>query len=245
MYSSTTDFIRCKYCILLFCLAAFLQVKGETAASNRQAQSTAIIQSFQSSHNFKVDTGGGILPLHNFTLSVVLKENIVFIKWLAENEMNTEKFVIQRSSDGNIFKNLGELPPSGPINILTEYNSSDDITGISSGVAYYRIKAEDNRGNFAYSNVVPVRLFQSGGFSFWPNPFSTSLSLSFNANLSTSIKVEMYDNSGRQVIQQQFSINRGMNQLSITGAASLPQGLYHVRIIDLLTQEVSFSKMTK
>ena len=73
------------------------------------------------------------------------KENIVFIKWLAENEMNTEKFVIQRSSDGNTFKNLGELPPSGPINILTEYNSSDDITGISSGVAYYRIKAEDSR----------------------------------------------------------------------------------------------------
>ncbi len=245
MYSSTTDFIRIKYSILLICLAAFIQVKGETAASNRPEQSTVITQAFQSSYYFKVDTGGGILPLHNFTLSVVLKENIVFIKWLAENEMNTEKFVIQRSSDGNTFKNLGELPPSGPINILTEYNSTDDIAGINSGVAYYRIKAEDSRGNFAYSNVVPVRLSKSDGFSFWPNPFSTSLNLSFNANLSTSIKVEMYDNSGRQVIQQQFSINRGMNQLSINGAASLPHGFYHVRIIDLLTQEVSFSKMTK
>jgi len=36
-----------------------------------------------------------------------------------------------------------------------------------------------------------------------------------------------------------------MNQLTINGAASLPQGLYHVRIIDLLTQEVSFARMTK
>lgn len=245
MYSFTTDSIRHKGLLFLFCFAAFLQMKGEEAAINRDNQSATIIQKFQSPHYFKVDTGGGILPLHNFTLSVVLKENMVFLKWLAENEMNTEKFVVQRSTDGSTFKNMGELPPSGPINILTEYNSTDDIVNINSGVAYYRIKAEDNRGNFAYSNVVPVRLSKSDGFSFWPNPFSTSLSLSYNANLSTSIKVEMYDNGGRQVIQQQFTINRGMNQLSINGASSLPHGLYHMRIIDLLTQEVSFAKMAK
>jgi hypothetical protein len=71
------------------------------------------------------------------------------------------------------------------------------------------------------------------------------LNLSYNANLSASIRVEMYDNGGRRVIQQQFNVNRGMNQLTVNGAAGLSHGLYHVRIIDLLTNEVSFSKMAK
>ncbi|HOZ68095.1 MAG TPA: T9SS type A sorting domain-containing protein [Chitinophagaceae bacterium] len=237
MYFVLFNFIR-PYSLLFFILFVSLQVRGS-------GHSAAHIHSYTSQQLYKVDTGGGILPLHNFTLTVTLKENTVFLKWVAENEMNTEKFVIQRSTDGNSFKNMGELPPTGPINILTEYNSADDIQGIVSNVAYYRIKAEDNRGNFAYSNVVPVRLTKADGFSFWPNPFSTSLNLSYNASLSTSIRVEMYDNSGRRVIQQLFNVNRGMNQLSVNGAAGLSHGLYHVRIIDLLTNEVSFSKMAK
>lgn len=200
---------------------------------------------FQTQQLFKVDTGGGILPLHNFTLSLTLKENTVILKWVAENEMNTEKFVIQRSTDGTTFKNIGDIPPSGPINILTEYNSSDDISGIAQGVAYYRIKAEDNRGNFAYSNVVPVRLSKSDGFSFWPMPFTSSLNLTYNAAVSSSIRLDVYDNSGRQVLKQQFSINRGMNQLSVSGVEGLSHGLYHVRITDLISNQVSFAKLAK
>ena len=194
---------------------------------------------------FKVDTGGGILPLHNFTLSVTLKENTVFLKWVAENEMNTEKFVIQRSADGTTFKNVSDVAPSGPINSLTEYNTTDDVVSVTSMVAYYRIKAEDNRGNFAFSNVVPVRLSKDDGFSFWPNPFSANLNLSYNATISAAIRVELYDNGGRRVLQQQFNVNRGMNQLSINGASGLSHGIYHARIIDLMTNAVSFAKMAK
>jgi hypothetical protein len=246
MYAVRLHFIRPLILLLFISFTATLHVKGnDHSIAFKSGFSSLAFKHARTNHLFKVDTGGGILPLHNFTLSVTLKENTVFLKWVAENEMNTEKFVIQRSTDGNSFKNMGELPPTGPINILTEYNSSDDIQGIAGNVAYYRIKAEDNRGNFAYSNVVPVRLSKADGFSFWPNPFSTSLNLSYNASLSTSIRIEMYDNGGRRVIQQQFSVNRGMNQLSINGAEGLSHGLYYLRIIDLLTNEVSFSKMAK
>jgi Secretion system C-terminal sorting domain len=245
VYSFRIEFIRHLNLLVLFIVLACLQARAEGSLLRDNTHSSFSLPTDQLQQLYKVDTGGGILPLHNFTLTVTLKEGTVFLKWVAENEMNTEKFVIQRSTDGNSFKNMGELPPTGPINILTEYNSSDDILGVTGNVAYYRIKAEDNRGNFAYSNVVPVRLSKADGFSFWPNPFSTSLNLSYNANLSTSIRVEMYDNGGRRVIQQQFTVNRGMNQLSVNGAEGLSHGLYHVRIIDLLTNEVSFSKMAK
>lgn len=231
--------------ILAICLigspamSAVTPVMGAEFAYTNSAAGQSALQLF------KVDTGGGILPLHNFTLSLTLKENAVFLKWVAENEMNTEKFVVQRSADGTTFSNVSDVAPSGPINVLTEYNSTDNVAGVASTVAYYRIKAEDNRGNFAYSNIVPVRLSKADGFSFWPNPFTTNLNLSYNAITSASIRVELYDNGGRRVLQQQFSVNRGMNQLSVNGASGLSHGLYHVRIIDLMTNAVSFAKMAK
>lgn len=238
MFSSANVFFRQQGILLLFIFLAFQSIRAEDGISQSCIQQ-------RSEQLFKVDTGGGILPLHNFTLSLTLKENTVYLKWVAENEMNTEKFVIQRSTDGTSFKNLGETPPAGPINTLTEYNKSDDVSGISLAVAYYRIRAEDNRGNFAYSNVVPVRLSKADGFSFWPMPFTSSLNLTYNAAVSSAIKLEVYDNSGRQVLQQQFSLNRGMNQLSVTGVAGLSHGLYHVRITDLMSNVVAFAKMAK
>ena len=238
MLTSAIVFFRQQGILLVLFLVAFQSARSE--AGMRQPLIPHHAQQL-----FKVDTGGGILPLHNFTLSLTLKENTVFLKWVAENEMNTEKFVIQRSTDGTSFKNLGEAPPAGPINTLTEYNKSDDVSGISLAVAYYRIRAEDNRGNFAYSNVVPVRLSKADGFSFWPMPFTSSLNLTYNAAVSSAIKLEVYDNSGRQVLQQQFSLNRGMNQLSVTGVAGLSHGLYHVRITDLMSNVVAFAKMAK
>lgn len=238
MYYTTIGFIRMAGVLILFLFFAFLSARAENGCSQQ-------LIGLYSEQLYKVDTGGGILPLHNFTLSLTLKENTVYLKWVAENEMNTEKFVIQRSTDGTSFKDLGDIPPTGPLNILTEYNSTDNVAGIPQAVAYYRIKAEDNRGNFAYSNVVPVRLSKADGFSFWPMPFTSSLNLTYNASVSSAIKLEVYDNSGRQVLQQQFSLNRGMNQLSVNGVAGLSHGLYHVRITDLMSNVVSFAKMAK
>lgn len=236
--------------ILTYCLIgslSFISITPANAAGEGTQESTYFNTSgkFSATQLFKVDTGGGILPLHNFTLAVTLKENTVFLKWVAENEMNTEKFVIQRSADGTTFKNISVIAPTGSNNILTEYNSSDDVAGVTSTVAYYRIKAEDNRGNFAFSNVVPVRLAKADGFSFWPNPFSANLNLTYNATISAAIRVELYDNGGRLVLQQQFNVNRGMNQLSVNGASGLSHGIYHARIIDLMTNAVSFAKMAK
>ncbi len=230
-----------RFAFLLLALLVFGQVQGAgrfIAVLHEQDQAAA-------AGFCKVDTGGGILPLHNFSLTVLLKENTVYLKWMAENEMNTEKFILQRSLDGAVFTDLGSTLPAGPMNILTEYNAADDIQLLTAGIVYYRVRAEDNRANYAYSNVVPVRLFPNAGFRFWPNPFASTITLSYTTANAGSIRVELYDNSGRQQHQQEFSVNRGMNQLSINGVASLSHGLYHLRITNLMTNEVSVGKIAK
>ncbi len=248
MYPVRSHFIRHHFILLVIAVIAALNLQAaglNINSSTRHISRDLSAAICQQQAFFKVDTGGGILPLHNFSLTITLKENTVSLKWLAENEMNTEKFITQRSTDGRSFKDLVALPPAGPLNILTEYNAMDDIQGITSQVLYYRVKAEDNNGNFAYSNVVPVRLYKSSGFSVWPNPFTTSLNISYNAAAASSVSVEVYDMSGSKAVQQQFIVNRGMNQLSVTGASRLSHGVYFVRIADLMTNEVTTSKVTK
>lgn len=224
--------------LFLFVLCSIQQVAATDAASLNAARTRYLITE-------KADTGGGILPLHNFSLSVVLKDQTIYIKWLAENEMNTEKFILQRSTDGNSFKDLEAFDPQGPMNVLTEYNALDNTLDFQSPVVYYRVKAQDNRLNFAYSNVVPVRVSKQSGFSFWPIPFQTSLQLTYNAPSATSIRVDMYDLSGRLQVQQRFNLTRGMNQLSLNNVSHLVHGIYSVRITDQMTHETAFATVAK
>lgn len=183
--------------------------------------------------------------MHNFSLTVTLKENTVYLKWLAENEMNTEKFVIQRSTDGANYTDIGYKEPSGPMNILTEYTATDNIINSSVNIYYYRIKAVDNRTNYAYSNIIPVRLQKITGINLWPNPFTTDIKISYYAAENTNLNIHILDNTGRVVLFKSCSINRGMNQLYLPEAGKLSSGYYFVRITDKGSNEVFTEKIAK
>lgn len=188
---------------------------------------------------FAPDTGGtgGILPLHNFSLSVVLKENMVYLKWLAENEMNTEKFIVQRSTDGAVFTDLTTVLPSGPMNILTTYTGKDDITSFSAPLIYYRVKAQDNRNNYAYSNVVPVRSAKVAEFRCWPNPFNKSLTITYFAQSVTEIEINLVDMKGITVQTVVESVVRGTNQLNLSVSTQVSPGIYMLYLLDRVSGE--------
>lgn len=209
------------------------------------AATTTITKIHFLNHEMKLDTGGTTLPLHNFSLTVSLKENTVYLKWFAENEMNTQRFVIQRSSDGANYQDIGYKNPTGPLNILTEYLATDDVLNFSYNIAYYRIKAEDNTNKFAYSNIVPVRLSKISGIRLWPVPITSDLKISYNASGNSILDINVSDNFGKSIVQSVCNVNRGLNQISVTGVTGLPSGIYIVRISDRNTNEVFVQKVLK
>lgn len=193
----------------------------------------------------KLDTGETTLPLHNFSLTVSLKENSVYLKWVAENEMNTQRFVIQRSSDGANYQDIGYKNPTGPLNILTEYLATDDVLNFPSDILYYRIRAEDNTNKFAYSNIVPVRLYKISGIRLWPVPITSDLKISYNAPVNSTLDVTISDNFGKTILQTTCSVNRGVNQVSVTGVTGLSSGIYMVIISDRKTNGVFVQRVSK
>lgn len=193
-----------------------------------------------------ISTLSGTLPLHTLDLTAVLQDTKVSLTWLAENEMNTSKFVIQRSIDGANYTDIGTKVPSGQVNTPTEYDFITDIQNLSMySIIYYRIKAEDNIQRFAYSNITPVRLGKITGIRIWPNPFLSDISLTYNGISNGKADVNITDNNGKIVWKDVFSISRGINQFTIAVAAQLPPGIYFISITDRNANKRFVQKLTK
>lgn len=188
----------------------------------------------------------GTLPLHTLDLTAQLQESKVTLKWVAENEMETRQFVIQRSTDGVNYTDIASKPMSGPINTPTQYSFVNDIQGLlSNNVIYYRIKAEDNLQRFAYSNIATVRLGKTTGIRTWPNPFVNEISITFNGLASGKTDISITDSRGTVAWSGVFDTKRGLNQLSVNGVDKLPPGIYLVTLHERSSSQLLVQKLLK
>ena len=186
------------------------------------------------------------LPLHQFELKAYLHGNNVGLKWIAENEMNTSNFIIERSIDAINYNPIGSEAPSGPLNTPTEYIYTDDIQSLPlTSFIYYRIKAMDNSSRFAYSNVSAVRLNKTAGIQIWPNPVDNFVNITYNSAVNTKLDMSIVNTLGKVVKQNNYTVYRGLNQIAVSGLETLSSGIYFIRITDKNTNEVYLQKISK
>jgi hypothetical protein len=187
------------------------------------------------------------LPLQSLTLTSSLHGNTAGLKWITVDEVSTDKFILQRSTDGINYDDIASKVAVGQARSTTEYQLTDNIQSLwQSSVVYYRIKAIDIDGKYSYSNVVPVKLAKTGSVLLvWPNPFVSDIRISYTAAANTSLNVRVIDNAGRIVSQSNYNVSRGLNQLSVSGVEALSPGVYIIRITDKNTNESFVQKLTK
>lgn len=195
---------------------------------------------------FRPCTNCAVLPLHQLSLSAYLQGTNAGLKWVAENEMNTSYFIVERSIDGVNYNPVGSKTAAGPLNTPTEYFYTDDVQSLSStSIVYYRIKAMDQESRFAYSNVVTVRLSKTAGIQVWPNPFGGFVNITYNSSTNTKVDISIINSVGKAMKQSNYSVNRGLNQVGINNLETLPSGIYFIRITDKNTNEVYIQKISK
>lgn len=185
------------------------------------------------------------LPLHNLDLRATLNGSTVGLKWTAENEMNTNQFIIERSLDGISFSSVVSQPALGQTNTISEYKNTDNIQSITNSILYYRVKAIDLDGRYKYSNVVTVRLNKNAGIQVWPNPFRDNISITYNAAINTKVDITILNSAGKQFSVSNFNVYRGLNQLSVNNLGAFPSGIYILRITDKNSNETYIQKLSK
>jgi hypothetical protein len=79
------------------------------------------------------------------------QEGPTLLQWRTAAENNTRAFVVERSTEGQSYQSIGEVPAAGYSQTVRSYAFADPQP-MASG-AYYRVRMEDMNGNSSYSDV--------------------------------------------------------------------------------------------
>ncbi|MNJ84762.1 hypothetical protein D3C87_22210 [compost metagenome] len=129
--------------------------------------------------------------LRNFRLQS--KESDVELFWETESEVNSDRFEIERSANGNDFVRIGSTPAKGNSSDLHYYRYPDSEP--LNGISYYRLKMIDLDGNTRYSSIISNKLNKTE-IQIVPNPNNGSFLVS---GLIGANKLELFDLHGKML----------------------------------------------
>lgn len=86
---------------------------------------------------------------------------------------------------------------------------------------------------------LPVEMLQ-----IYPNPTALQLTLSTETSAQQEMMVRLMDNSGRMVVEQNWLINPGQNQLNIS-LHEEPDGIYYLQLAELQSNRCGMWKVVK
>ncbi len=169
--------------------------------------------------------GDTALPLKLISFKATLVSNSVQLKWVTANELNTQSFTIQSSTDGNNWNDISNVNAKKTTGNNTY---SVDNIAVQTGVNYYRLLIEDADGSITYSSVQTVQIPASKNmFTILPNPANAKATLLFNSD-EKEVTVVLSDVMGRIVESKQMSLQTG-NTYQIE-TSKLPAGNYYIKV---------------
>ncbi len=178
------------------------------------------------------------LPVSFLDLSALKENGSVLLTWEVAYEVNTQGYIVERSTDGLSFTAIGSTSfKEGPA-LGNTYQYTDDNIPATAGSLYYRIRELDTDGHFVYSKIVSVRLNNlSGKLSVYPNPAQSSVTVSFSCTNAGPVSLRLFDMKGSLLWQQLYTAGAGQNNVQIDYIRYLPVGTYILQWFDGLKPE--------
>jgi hypothetical protein len=153
------------------------------------------------------ETGvNGTLPISLLSFDVSLNRlNQVVADWTTATEKNVSHFVIERSSNGKEFDEIGRVNANGNSSIQRQYSFTDDLPLV--GRNYYRLKEVDFDGTAEHFNMKLMTVSGKKGVVVYPNPVLASEDITVSLNFSSDDKsyVRVTDVAGHEI--KNFAFN--------------------------------------
>jgi len=173
------------------------------------------------------------VPLTLLSFQAYLAATNTNCTWQTTTEVNSAYFIVQRSTDGNSFKDIGTINAIGNVTDISTYNYTDsNVTKLKNEpTLYYRLQMFDKNGHFTYSKVINVDLSLNVEFNIYPNPAKNFVNIT-GQNIST---IKITDLNGKILILKK-NINSNNSTINLEG---LSKGLYIVNITSLTGNKLS------
>jgi hypothetical protein len=153
------------------------------------------------------------------------------LSWSTSREINTSRFVIERSVDGSRYSEIGTVGASGNTSANRDY-VYNDLTP-QRGFNYYRLRIENIDGSFNYSPVRVLGFDTKEEFVIFPNPAKGVITISLGEPVS-NVRINITDSKG-QVVQR--GVIRQSTSL-LLNVSNLPAGTYYVELLNDKSKKV-------
>ncbi|MFD2785134.1 T9SS type A sorting domain-containing protein [Hymenobacter rubripertinctus] len=177
-------------------------------------------------------TASAPLPVQLTSFTAVRQNAFVQLRWQTAQELHARAFRVQRSTDGRTFGTVATVAAAGTSNQAHSY-ATQDVPPVMAGAIYYRLEQVDEDGTLAYSSVVLVGPATSAATVVAaPNPVTVGapVHLTVTGRAGQLLQLTVLDNLGRVQVTQAFRPATNAAQVPLTLPATLPAGVYVVRI---------------
>jgi Secretion system C-terminal sorting domain len=171
-----------------------------------------------------VIVSSSLLPVELSAFEAGLEGKKVVLHWTTANELNNEKFILESSTDGEIFSAIGEVQGAGTTTETHDYRFVHHTPVV--GANYYRLKQMDFDGTFAYSKVLAVEAVDKVDMLLFPNPAKDQLYLQYPISNGPS-QIQLFDALGRRI---KTSITGYTGNYEVKLPESLAGGTYWLRV---------------
>lgn len=174
------------------------------------------------------------LPVSLVSFEAVRQRASVLLRWATASEKDNAHFMVQRSTNGEAFANLGKVAGAGTTSRRTEYEFVDGKLPAATGsVLYYRLQQTDLDGSSTYSPVQAVQLSSSAASlqaEVFPNPYDTRVAVRLRSKQAGVVKFLVHDVVGRPLLSGSAPVTEGLQDVEVPQASMLPAGLYYLTV---------------
>ena len=170
------------------------------------------------------------LPVVWASFEAEAKDNGVALEWSTSSETNNDKFLIQRSTDGLNFENIGEVAAVGNSSKLEKYSYSDAHP--MPGTNFYKVVQVDFDGKSSESEVLQVQFEVEPGVKWTqvgPNPVQDMMNVGFSTETSQNFTLQVIDIQGRVLQSRTIEAFAGQNNLDLD-MGQFAAGFYYVQL---------------
>ncbi len=161
------------------------------------------------------------LPVNLVSFEAIKQSGKVLLKWLTENELGTDKYIVERSADGITYINIGTINAFN--NSSSNAYSLTDMQPVG-GLNYYRLKMFNKDATFLYSPIRKINFNNQGDdITIYPNP--VLYEKIFVASSGNANRALLYDLTGKTI--KTFILQGRNNSLNVSGIA---KGIYQLKI---------------
>lgn len=164
-----------------------------------------------------------VLPVSFGSFTAEKQGSNALLKWTTEQESNTDKFIVERSTDGKDFFQVGELNAAGNSSVQHSYQYTDAHP--VKGDNIYHIKEVDKDGKYNYSEIRTLNFSDiKPTITVSPNPATNFVTIQIPGNIQ-SLKIRLVSNTGQSI--GNYIMNNDSYKLDVSRLAS---GVYNIII---------------